>query len=281
MDVELTDADVADLLSSTVFEDGAQFDDALSIIPIEPMHHGHDHGADSDADADSDVDSDGDADADADSDSDTGSDVDSDADADAGADEEAADEPGDADEPADRPEEETDADADDADDVDEPEEKPEEETDADEPGDADESDSNAQSDDGSDDPVADDEWQVVAYGDSEADFELFADIQISEDGSAALYGSIDMGYGPISLELQGMSRYLEEGASQVSVRGAAGETAVFAEEIGISRECGYIQGGSLKLVSNGSVVEMAFSDDCDSCFTVAVDGIDEGKACID
>jgi len=246
MNAELTDADVADLLSGTVFEDGAQFDDALYIIPTEPMHHGHDHGDEVDAGADADADADAGSDADADADAGSDADVDEDTDG-----QEADDQ--------------------------ETEEKPEEEA-----GDeGDEPETDPVTDEGSDDPVAEAQWQVVSYGDAEADFELFADIQIAMDGAAAWYGWVDMGYGPVTLEMQGMSRSIDEDANQVSVRGSAGQTAVTAEDIGISRECGYIQGGTLQLSGNGTVVEMAFSAECDSCFTMTVDGIDQGKACID
>jgi len=197
--------------------------------------------------------------------------------------EEPAEQP--AEEPAEQPAEEP---------VQEPAEEPAaEESDVEEPEQAYEENEQVEESDEDKEPVTEHEedgfdvdespsqWASVMYAAEDSQVAIYADVQLREDGTASWYGALDLGEGSMDMVLSGAWENADRGDATFWGSATDGETTISADRLSVSDSCGYALGGTITIASRDSATVLHFSEECDSCFAVIVDGSLLGKGCMD
>ena len=124
-----------------------------------------------------------------------------------------------------------------------------------------------------------DTFAGISYGSDDDSMGLMAEIIFSADGSAQLYGSVDLGEGAIDLAASGSWESSEAGAV-MSTSSDTPDADVFASGLVADESCGYLMGGTLAVRGDGAKIVLSFSEDCDSCMGVIVGDEELGKVCL-
>jgi hypothetical protein len=120
-----------------------------------------------------------------------------------------------------------------------------------------------------------DTFAGISYGSDHDAMGLMAEIIFSADGSAQLYGSVDLGEGAIDLTSSGSWESSEAGAV-MSTSNDNGDADVIASGLVADESCGYLMGGTLAVRGDGAKIVLSFSEGCNSRVHVTVGGQDLG-----
>jgi len=123
-----------------------------------------------------------------------------------------------------------------------------------------------------------DTFTVISYGNDHDAMGLMAEIIFSADGSAQLYGSVDLGEGAIDLTASGSWESSEAGAVMSTKRDSR-NADIIASGLVADESCSYLMGGTLAVRGDGAQILLSFSEGCDSCMGVTVGDEDLGKVC--
>jgi hypothetical protein len=123
-----------------------------------------------------------------------------------------------------------------------------------------------------------DTFTVISYGNDHDAMGLMAEIIFSADGSAQLYGSVDLGEGAMDLTASGSWESSEAGAV-MSTKGDSRNADIIASGLVADESCSYLMGGTLAVRGDGAQILLSFSEGCDSCMGVTVGDEDLGKVC--
>ncbi|HIF24082.1 MAG TPA: hypothetical protein EYQ27_19785 [Gemmatimonadetes bacterium] len=105
-----------------------------------------------------------------------------------------------------------------------------------------------------------------------------AEIIFSADGSAQLYGSVDLGEGAMDLTASGSWESSEAGAVMFTSKDSR-DADIIASGLVADESCSYLMGGTLAVRGDGAQIRLSFSEGCDSCVDVTVGDEELGKVC--
>jgi hypothetical protein len=123
-----------------------------------------------------------------------------------------------------------------------------------------------------------DTFAGISYGSDHDAMGLMAEIIFSADGSAQLYGSVDLGEGAMDLAASGSWENSEAGAVMFTSKDSR-DADVIASGLVTDESCSYLMGGTLAVRGDGAKIVLSFSEGCDSCMGVTVGKEELGKVC--
>ncbi len=123
-----------------------------------------------------------------------------------------------------------------------------------------------------------DTFTVISYGSDHDAMGLMAEIIFSADGSAQLYGSVDLGEGAMDLTASGSWESSEAGAVMFTSKDSR-DADIIASGLVADESCSYLMGGTLAVRGDGAQIRLSFSEGCDSCVDVTVGDEELGKVC--